>query len=113
MKHKIRLKEKLNLPDGLSEHALLELFRKYANKNKVFKSYIGTGYYGTFTPTVILRNVLENYRLIGEQGCGHAGQRGVFGAADANSAEERLASANDEFIHRSSVIVKRGERRVT
>ena len=60
-----------------------------------------------------LRNVLENYRLIGEQGCGHAGQRGVFGAADANSAEERLAATNDEFIHRSSVIVKRGERRVT
>ena len=57
---KIHLREKLNLPNGLSEHALLELFRKYANKNKVFKSYIGTGYYGTFTPTVILRNVLEN-----------------------------------------------------
>ena len=31
-----------------------------ASKNKVFKSYQGTGYYGTHVPTVILRNVLEN-----------------------------------------------------
>ena len=35
---KIRLKEKLDLPEGLSEHALLELFREYADKNKIFKS---------------------------------------------------------------------------
>ena len=31
-----------------------------ANQNKVFKSFIGMGYYGTYTPNVILRNILEN-----------------------------------------------------
>ena len=56
-----------------------------------------------------LRNVLENYRLIGEQGRGHAGQRGVLRAADANRAEQRLSAANDEFIHRPLEIVTAGK----
>ncbi len=34
--------------------------REMAGKNKVFKSYIGMGYYNTHTPPVILRNLLEN-----------------------------------------------------
>jgi hypothetical protein len=37
--------------------------------------------------------------LISEQGCGHAGQRGILGAADANGAEERFAATDYEFIH--------------
>src|SRR5205085_8699663 len=41
------------------EEALGEL-RAIAAKNRVFKSFIGQGYYGTYTPPVILRNVLEN-----------------------------------------------------
>src|SRR4051812_12833027 len=50
----------MKLPAPLSEaQALLEL-RAIANKNKVFKSFIGQGYYGTYTPGVILRNILEN-----------------------------------------------------
>ncbi len=56
----IRLKKKLQLPAPLSEAAFLKQFKKTISKNKLFKSFIGTGYYGTHTPGVILRNVLEN-----------------------------------------------------
>ena len=43
-----------------SEHEALNRLRKLAAKNQVFKSYIGQGYYGSYTPGVILRNVFEN-----------------------------------------------------
>jgi glycine dehydrogenase len=56
----IRLKNPLNLPDPKSEMQFLTDFKKIAGQNKVFKSYIGTGYYDTITPNVILRNILEN-----------------------------------------------------
>ncbi|MDH2915422.1 MAG: aminomethyl-transferring glycine dehydrogenase [Gallionella sp.] len=56
----IRLKQPLNLPDGMSEHAFLNHLRGIAAKNKLFKSYIGLGYYDTIVPPVIQRNVLEN-----------------------------------------------------
>jgi glycine dehydrogenase len=56
----IRLKKPLNLPSALSEFQFLTEFKKLASRNKVFKSYIGTGYYNTITPGVILRNILEN-----------------------------------------------------
>jgi len=56
----IRLKKDLNLPEPVSEYELLEELNKKANKNKVFKTYIGLGYYNTITPTVILRNIFEN-----------------------------------------------------
>jgi glycine dehydrogenase len=56
----IRLKKPLNLPAAQSEYEFLKEFRKLASKNKVFKSFIGTGYYNTITPPVILRNILEN-----------------------------------------------------
>jgi glycine dehydrogenase len=56
----IRLKKSLNLPPAQSEFEFLNAFRKIAEKNKIFKSYIGTGYYDTITPGVILRNILEN-----------------------------------------------------
>jgi len=57
---KIRLKKDLNLPRALPEDEYLENIRQIANKNRVFKSFIGMGYYETITPNVILRNVLEN-----------------------------------------------------
>jgi len=57
---KIRLKKPLNLPPAKSEFDFLREFRKLAEKNKVYKSFIGTGYYNTITPGVILRNILEN-----------------------------------------------------
>lgn len=56
----IRLKKALNLPPALPEAAFLKQFKKTVSKNKIFKSYIGTGYYDTHTPGVILRNILEN-----------------------------------------------------
>ncbi|MCI0482222.1 MAG: aminomethyl-transferring glycine dehydrogenase, partial [Candidatus Dadabacteria bacterium] len=56
----IRLKKQLNLPDGISEYALLEDLRTKAAMNRVFKSYIGLGYYDCVTPGVIQRNILEN-----------------------------------------------------
>jgi glycine dehydrogenase len=56
----IRLKKPLNLPPAQSEFEFLKEFKKLASKNKVFKSFIGTGYYNTITPGVILRNILEN-----------------------------------------------------
>ncbi|HOX81894.1 MAG TPA: aminomethyl-transferring glycine dehydrogenase [Chryseolinea sp.] len=56
----IRLKSPLNLPAAKSEFQFLNDFKKLASKNKVFKSFIGTGYYNTITPGVILRNILEN-----------------------------------------------------
>jgi glycine dehydrogenase len=56
----IRLKNPLNLPAAKSEFEFLKEFKILASKNKVFKSFIGTGYYNTITPGVILRNILEN-----------------------------------------------------
>ncbi|HXD75487.1 MAG TPA: hypothetical protein VN628_17195, partial [Vicinamibacterales bacterium] len=56
----IRLSEPLELPDGLSEQAYLRELRHIAARNNVLRSYIGLGYYGTVTPPVIVRNVLEN-----------------------------------------------------
>src|SRR5438445_10979623 len=50
----------LNLGGALNEVETLEALRNIASKNQVFKSYIGMGYYNTHTPTVILRNLLEN-----------------------------------------------------
>ena len=46
--------------EGKSETEILVRLKELANKNKVFKSWIGMGYHGTNTPTVILRNLLEN-----------------------------------------------------
>ena len=57
---KIRLDKPLDLPPALAENEYLENIRSIASKNKIFKSFIGMGYYETTTPNVILRNVLEN-----------------------------------------------------
>lgn len=56
----IRLKNDLNLPEAISEYEYLQHIREIALQNKIFKTYIGQGYYGTITPSVILRNVFEN-----------------------------------------------------
>lgn len=56
----IRRKEKLNLPDAQSEYTYLKELKKKASKNKVFRSYIGMGYYNSITPAAIRRNILEN-----------------------------------------------------
>ncbi len=58
----IAIKSKLvdALPKALSETEAIAALRERANKNKVYRSAIGMGYYGTITPAVVLRNVLEN-----------------------------------------------------
>ena len=56
----IHIKSELNIGNGLDEFSLLKKIKSIASKNKVARSYIGTGYYGTITPPVIQRNILEN-----------------------------------------------------
>jgi glycine cleavage system P protein (glycine dehydrogenase) len=56
----IRLKKELTIDKPLSEFNYIKGLKSIAAKNKVFKSYIGAGYYPTITPPVIQRNVLEN-----------------------------------------------------
>ncbi|MDD7437751.1 MAG: glycine dehydrogenase (aminomethyl-transferring), partial [Bacteroidales bacterium] len=56
----IRLKKDLDLPEAMTERELIEHINELGNKNKVFTSYIGMGWYDTYTPAVIQRNVLEN-----------------------------------------------------
>jgi glycine dehydrogenase len=56
----IRLKESLKLNKPVTEYRFIENLKKIAERNKVFKSYIGMGYYNTITPAVIQRNILEN-----------------------------------------------------
>jgi glycine dehydrogenase len=56
----IRLRRPLALAPGRSEREVLQELRRIAGQNQVFRSYIGMGYSGTFTPQVIQRNILEN-----------------------------------------------------
>ena len=58
----IAMSKKLSdaLPEALTEVQAIDELRQMADKNKLFTSFIGCGYYGTITPPVILRNVLEN-----------------------------------------------------
>lgn len=56
----IKIKDSLAIGDGLDEFSFLKTIKKISQKNKVVRSYIGMGYYGTITPPVIQRNILEN-----------------------------------------------------
>ncbi len=56
----IRLKEPMQTGGPMSEFEYLSSLKKIAAQNKVFRSYIGQGYYNNITPSVILRNVFEN-----------------------------------------------------
>ena len=56
----IRLKKELELDTPLTENDFLNHLKSIAQKNKIFKTYIGMGYYPTITPPVIIRNILEN-----------------------------------------------------
>ena len=57
---KIKSPAPLALPQSVTEEQALAKIRLIADKNQVFRSFIGQGYYGTLTPNVILRNILEN-----------------------------------------------------
>ncbi len=56
----IRLKEELKVPEPVSEFEYLNELKQIAQQNKVYKSYIGQGYYDTIVPGVILRSLFEN-----------------------------------------------------
>ncbi len=56
----IKLNKELNLEEPVSEYDFIEHLKSIAAKNKVFKTYIGMGYYPTIVPSVIQRNILEN-----------------------------------------------------
>src|SRR3546814_20507957 len=56
----IRSKDALALPDSMTEVDALAKIRAIADRNQVFRSFIGPGYHGTHTPNVILRNILDN-----------------------------------------------------
>lgn len=56
----IRISDPLNLDEPLSENKFLEKLKTIAEKNKIYKTYTGMGYYPVITPGVILRNILEN-----------------------------------------------------
>ena len=56
----IQFKGSSTLPGAVSETEALAQLRQIASKNRLTKSYIGLGYYGTHTPAVILRNITEN-----------------------------------------------------
>jgi glycine dehydrogenase len=56
----ILIEEPLKLPDGMSEKEYLDYLRAIGAKNKLFRTYLGLGYYGTILPPVIQRNILEN-----------------------------------------------------
>ncbi|SFS71510.1 aminomethyl-transferring glycine dehydrogenase [Lutibacter maritimus] len=56
----IRLKNNLDLPKAMSEYEYIYHIQELANKNKLFKNYIGLGYHPTIVPGVIQRNILEN-----------------------------------------------------
>lgn len=56
----IRMGKSLDLPEGQTEAATLARAWELASSNKIMKSFLGQGYHGTFTPPVILRNILEN-----------------------------------------------------
>ncbi len=56
----IRFPKALDLDNGLNELEYLQLIKEIGSQNKIFKTYIGMGYYNTITPGVILRNILEN-----------------------------------------------------
>src|SRR6187431_3432704 len=56
----IRMQHDLNLPSAMSEHQYLQHIKEVSLQNKVYKNYIGQGYYDTIVPSVILRNVFEN-----------------------------------------------------
>ena len=57
---KILLKDDLKIDEPLSENDALKKLKSISKQNTIFRNFIGMGYYNSFTPNVILRNILEN-----------------------------------------------------
>ena len=56
----IRLRRPLDIHAAMTEHEALAAIRSIAQRNQIYRSYLGLGYYGCYTPPVVQRNVLEN-----------------------------------------------------
>jgi len=56
----IRRKSPLNIASGINEYEYLNHLKEVGSKNKIYRSFIGMGYYNSITPPVITRNILEN-----------------------------------------------------
>ena len=57
---KIHFKDELSIGEPNSEHEALRKLKIISKKNQIYSNFIGMGYYGTYTPNVIVRNILEN-----------------------------------------------------
>jgi len=57
---KILFKGELNIGEPNSEYEALRILKGISRKNQIYSNFIGMGYYGTYTPNVIIRNILEN-----------------------------------------------------
>ena len=57
---KIQFKGELNIGESNSEYEALRKLKAISKKNQIYSNFIGMGYYGTYTPNVIIRNILEN-----------------------------------------------------
>ena len=108
------------LPPPASEADALQELRAVAQKNQVFKSFIGQGYHGTHTPAVILRNVLENpawytaytpYQAEISQGRMEALINFQTMVADLTAMEICNASLLDEATPRPAITLVRRTRR--
>ncbi len=56
----IRSQKEMDIPQAMNEYEYLQHIKNVGSQNKIFKNFIGQGYYGTITPSVILRNIFEN-----------------------------------------------------
>ena len=61
---KILLKDELKINEPLSENDALKKLKSISKKNKIFRNFIGMGYYNSITPNVILRNILRKSRMV-------------------------------------------------
>uniref|UniRef100_A0A1I7XBF0 Glycine cleavage system P protein n=1 Tax=Heterorhabditis bacteriophora TaxID=37862 RepID=A0A1I7XBF0_HETBA len=62
----IRLEREMDLPQPIDEYRMLKELKQIAGKNKVYRSYIGMGYYDTIVPAVIIRNITQNIGWISQ-----------------------------------------------
>jgi Glycine cleavage system protein P (pyridoxal-binding), N-terminal domain len=57
---KIHFKDDLSIGESNSEYEALRKLKAVSKKNEIYSNFIGMGYYGTYTPNVVIRNILEN-----------------------------------------------------